>query len=184
MKERTRIKVQKKSENKVQKLGARYDGRMKSWYVPEDISISLFSEFIPLTVELVPASSWNKNVRSELKASWDDYRRQSYRNANHTCEICGTTGERMESHEIWLFNNKKKIQKLEKLICLCHKCHRTKHWGLALIKNEGDMVKKHIMKINQWKIPDVEKYIEESLQVFEQRSRIDWSLDLSSLPKL
>lgn len=137
----------------------------------------------PLTVELVPSSNWEKNVRSERKESWDKYRKESYRKANHACEICEEKNEKLECHEIWSYDIENKIQKLERLICLCHKCHRTKHWGLALISGEGDIIKKHIKKINKWKDEDVLKYIDEAFQIFDVRSSIAWELDLSVLDK-
>ena len=186
---KTRIFVPKEYEGTVSEFGAKYDGRMKSWYVPEDNIISIFNPFIPLTIELIPSSNWENNVRSEYKNEWPTIRTKTYKKANYKCEICGKTGNTskgehfVECHEIWSYDMENKIQKLERLICLCPKCHRVKHWGLALIKGEEEIVKKHIMKVNNWKEIDVKKYVNEVFIIYEERSKYDWKLDLSYLER-
>lgn len=181
MKTKTRINLPEKMSDMATEYGLVYDGRMKSWCVPENLSVSVFSRFVPLTIELVPVTSWQKNVRSELRSEWDNLRRKSYKKAGHTCEVCGATNEKLESHETWSYDPENGIQKLTGLVCLCHKCHRVKHWGLALINNEEAMVKKHILKVNNWKGRDLDKYLREVFDIFDIRSRIVWFLDLSYL---
>lgn len=187
MKIKTRINVPKEYEEAATLFGAMYDGRMKSFYVPSDTIISIFTPFIPLSVELVPSSNWSNNVRSVYKDEWDAIRRESYRLANHKCEICGENGDTskgenfVECHEIWSYSQETKIQKLEGLITLCPKCHKTKHWGLASMKGEEHIVRKHIAKINGWKDQDIDKYIDEVFTLFDIRSQIEWELDLSVL---
>jgi len=46
-----------------------------------------------LSVELVPASCWCSNVRDHVRrAQWDQLRRETYRQAQYCCEICGGRG--------------------------------------------------------------------------------------------
>lgn len=180
---KTRINVPKEYEETVKKLGAKYDGRMKSFYVPDNIMISVFNKFIPLSIELVPSSNWEKNVRSELKENWDYIRRKVYRNANYKCEICGGKGEShpVEAHEIWSYNMDTGVQKLVSIVALCPMCHKSKHIGFAMVNGQEEIVKKHIMKINNWKKEDVDKYIRETFYIFNKRSSISWKLDLGYL---
>ncbi|WCK57630.1 HNH endonuclease signature motif containing protein (plasmid) [Aneurinibacillus sp. Ricciae_BoGa-3] len=182
---KTRIRVPNEYEDLAVQYGAKYDGRMKSFYVPEDKVISIFNPFIPLTVELVPASNWEHNVRSEMKEDWDTLRRAVYRRAGYKCEICGGVGEQhpVESHEIWSYNSKTQVQRLEGLQALCVKCHKTKHWGYALTHGMEEIVREHIKKVNGWKDEDVLKYIAEAFQLFEMRSKMEWELDLSVLTR-
>ena len=43
-----------------------------------------------LTIELVPATCWQTNVRSVVKKSeWDKIRKRVYKEAGHKCEVCG-----------------------------------------------------------------------------------------------
>jgi hypothetical protein len=73
------------------------------------------------------------------------------------------------------------VQKLQGLIALCPKCHKTKHWGYALTHGMEDIVTKHIQQVNGWKPEDVKKYINEAFAIFEVRSRVNWTLDLQAL---
>ena len=89
-----------------------------------------------LLVELIPKKCWNSNVRSTLKTKqWNIIRFMSYEKARNKCEICHQTGieqgfkHNVECHEIWEYDDKKRIQKLTGLISLC--ICMTKHIGRA-----------------------------------------------------
>lgn len=178
---KTSINVPKEKEKLVLANGAIYDDKSKSFYVPKDVVISIFNEFIPLTIELVPSSNWYNNVRSEMKASWDDIRRTSYKQAGYKCEICSGVGPKhpVECHETWEFDMVNHIQKLIGLTSLCPMCHKSKHIGLAFIKGEEKEVIKHIKKVNGWTNADANKYIEEAFKIHDILSRTEWTLDLS-----
>jgi hypothetical protein len=180
---KTRLHVPPEYEELVKEWGAKYDGRMKSFYVPENQIISIFNPFIPLTVELVPSSNWEHNVRSEMKNDWLTIRRAVYRRAGYKCEVCGGVGDKhpVEAHEEWSYDLDTKVQRLEGLVALCPTCHRTKHWGFALINGFEPVVRKHIKNVNGWKDEDVDKYIEEAFSIFEHRSQTNWTLDLCYL---
>lgn len=178
---KTKISVPKKREKLALANGARYDGKYGYFYVANDLPISIFNEFIPLTIELVPSSNWYNNVRSQMKVNWDDIRRTSYRRAGYKCEICGGVGDKhpVECHEIWEFDMDSKVQKLTGLTSLCPMCHKAKHIGLAFIKGEEKEVIKHIKKVNNWANADVNKYINEAFQIHDILSKKNWILDLS-----
>lgn len=182
---KTRITVPKIYENYAIEFGAKYDGRMKGWYIPEKLPISIFNPFIPLSIELVPSSNWENNVRSELKDEWDTIKKEIYKKANYKCEICGGKGDShpVEAHEVWSYDMINHIQKLEYIIALCPDCHKAKHIGLTMINGEEEKVKKHILKINNWTKYDLDKYINEAFYLFNKRSEIKWTLDLSYVKK-
>lgn len=178
---RTRLHVPERYAAIASEWGAKYDGRMKSYIVPKDKLITVFNPFIPLTVELVPASNWEHNVRSEMKENWISIRRSVYKEAGYKCEVCGGVGGKhpVECHEIWSYDDEHHIQKLEGLIALCPACHKAKHWGYALLNGLEKVVREQIKTVNGWKDQDVDKYINEAFALFEIRSRFDWTLDLS-----
>lgn len=180
---RTRINVPCEYEKLVKEHGAKYDGRMKSFYVPEKLFVSNFNSFIPLAIELIPSTNWEKNVRSEYASEWDAIRRAVYKKSNYVCEICGGTGKEhpVEAHEVFSYDMTSKIQKLIGIRALCPLCHRSCHYGLALINKEEKQINKHIMKVNGWTEQDVSKYINEVFYIFDQRSKVSWELDLSLL---
>lgn len=139
---------------------------------------------IKLSIELVPSSSWTDNVRAIVtKKQWDHIKSQVSSKAYDLCEICGGVGPKhpVECHEIWNYDDKKLIQKLEGMIALCPDCHMVKHIGLAEIRGLRAKAVKHLMKINQITNAQAEKYIAESFKKWAERSKKKWTLDLSYL---
>lgn len=137
-----------------------------------------------LTIELVPETAWFSNVRSEVsKSTWDRIRRKCYKEAGYVCEICGGKGPKhpVECHEIWEYNDDTYKQILKGLISLCPNCHKVKHPGLAQIKGETDIVINQLMKVNNIPKTKAINYINESFNVWEERSKHEWECDISYL---
>lgn len=144
---------------------------------------------ILLTVDLVPMSSWQDNVRTrESKATWDRLRKATYRRAGYVCEVCGENGKDqgrewpVECHEIWEYNEQTRVQKLVGLIALCPACHEVKHTGRT-VKLGGQAARACVMarlvRVNGWTPQAAELHVREAFQVWERRSRQDWTLDLT-----
>lgn len=139
-----------------------------------------------LTIELVPRTSWYKNVRSNLsKAEWDRLRKIIFSRAGQRCEVCGGRGTKwpVECHEIFVYDDERYVQKLVKLMALCPACHEVKHIGLAGLRGKGDSAKAHLAKVNNWSIEDAEAYIEGCFEQWHRRSCHQWKLDLSYLER-
>jgi len=137
-----------------------------------------------LTIELVPKNNWYINVRSEVsKEEWDILRRESYREANYVCEVCGGKGEKhpVECHEVWDYQEKNHIQKLIRLISLCPLCHKVKHIGRTQVMGEYDIALKHLRKVNKMTKKEAENYIKEAFNLWGKRNNYDWKLDLTFL---
>lgn len=137
-----------------------------------------------LSIELVPQSCWFSNVRSVVsKTQWDKIRKQVATKAWDVCEICGGVGPNypVECHEIWSYDDKKQIQKLEGMIALCPDCHRVKHFGFAQIQGKGKEALQHLMKINDLTKKRAEKYVKEAFELWALRSTKKWALDISYL---
>ena len=137
-----------------------------------------------LTIELVPSSCWFSNVRAVVtRKQWDSLRSKVYSQAYHLCQICGGVGKKhpVECHEIWHYDDKNLVQKLEGMIALCPSCHMVKHIGLAQLQDRGDRALKHLMKINGLDKTLAEKYIADAFSIWAMRSGKSWKLDLSSL---
>jgi len=137
-----------------------------------------------LTVELVPATCWYSNLRSELpKERWGLLRRAVYRQASNRCEVCGGRGPRhpVECHEVWLYDDDRHVQKLERMIALCPACHECKHMGHANVTGNGARARRHLAQINGWTASQVDQYLERVFVVWQRRSQHPWRLDLSTL---
>jgi len=141
-----------------------------------------------LTIELVPSTCWFSNVRSQLPTKeWDRLRKESYAKANHKCEICNGSGleqgykHPVECHEIWSYDDEKKIQKLEGLISLCPQCHQVKHIGRTTIIGKQPEAFKQLEDVNGWNHKEVVEYVAESFLLHRWRSNFDWTLDIGIL---
>lgn len=135
-----------------------------------------------LTIELVPSTCWYSNVRTRVtKAEWDLIRGAVYQAANNTCEICGGKGTKwpVEAHEIWVFEDATKTQKLERIIALCPDCHLVKHIGRAQATGQYQKALSHLCVVNSWIKEDAEAYIQVCYEVWSRRSSSQWQLDIS-----
>lgn len=91
-----RLFVPFEDKDRAKKLGARWNQNEKFWYMPEGVTVPLFTEWLPtgrLTIELVPQSCWWSNVRSNVtQEQWDIIKRDVYRRATFHCRVCGGQG--------------------------------------------------------------------------------------------
>lgn len=137
-----------------------------------------------LTLDLIPESSFFKNVRSEVtQKQWDEIRRTVYKRAGYKCEICGGSGKKhpVECHEIFEYNQKTRVQKLSRLIALCPACHRVKHFGLWSHKGYEEEMLKHLQKVNKISAREARIIVGEAFEEWGLRSDTQWKLDLSLL---
>lgn len=137
-----------------------------------------------LTIELVPETCWFSNVRSNVKKiDWEKLKTLTFRKASYRCEICNKRGEKwpVECHEIWEYNDIHKIQTLKGLISLCPPCHQVKHIGFANVQGAGEAAALHLSQVNDWDMATTYKYIDEQFLIWQERSKHEWSLDVSWL---
>lgn len=143
-----------------------------------------------LTVEVIPKTCHYSNVRTNVKPKeWDTIRHISYEKAGNKCEICGQTGieqgykHNVECHEIWKYDDKKKVQKLIGLISLCPLCHQVKHIGRAMAMGRQNIAFAHIKMVNKWNDIQLAQHIDEAFLINKGRSQHIWTLDISLLSK-
>lgn len=134
-----------------------------------------------LSIELVPKTSWYINIRYNFdKKTWDMVRKYIYKKFNYHCAICGIK-TRLECHEIFKYDDKKLTQELTGLIAICHDCHMVKHIGLSKVKGNEEKSKKHLMLINEWSLEDATNYINECFNIYYERSKYKWDINLDFL---
>lgn len=73
------------------------------------------------------------------------------------------------------------MQVLRRLICLCTDCHTATHMGLAGLRGIADKAEAHLAEVNRWTLDQVEEHVSAAFELFAQRSRTDWRLDLRIL---
>ena len=137
---------------------------------------------IKLSIELIPATSWFDNVRSFLrKGEWDLIKTACYTRAGRRCEICGGKGPShpVECHEIWHYDEVRKVQSLQGLIALCPSCHRVKHLGntARLGKYHLDNAMRHLRRVNGWNEETADAYVRLMFAQWHERTRHSWKVD-------
>lgn len=138
---------------------------------------------LPLTIELVPQTSWYNNLRQVLsKEAWDKIRKETYAEYKYRCGICHAKG-RLNCHEIWEYDEKNHIQRLAGFIALCDLCHHVKHIGHASIlaskgKLDYERVVENFMKVNKCDRKTFEKQKQMAFDQWHKRSQEEWHVDL------
>ena len=196
------VSFAKKDEAKA--LGAKWDAMQKRWYAPFPDKQKELIEMFPrlsavalvgedrafagndLHVDLVPKSCWFNNVRTCVAESdWECLRHMIYERANNTCETCGLVcnrgvqGEWLEAHERWSYDDKSSVQRLERLVALCHSCHMATHMGFAEVKGVGDQARAHLKKVRRFTDAEVDRHIQDAFAVWKKRNQKSWTLDVS-----
>jgi len=127
---------------------------------------------LKLEIQPIPVSTWGVSLSNRLdKKEWDKLRHKTYFNADYTCEICGETQLPLHCHEIWVFDDKKRIQKLFKLECCCKTCHDVHHLGRSKMVYKPDYVKKlisHWCTINK---KSLQQFLLYEREVFRQNKK-------------
>lgn len=136
-----------------------------------------------LTVELVPRTSWGKNVRKIVSQdTWKALRISKLRESR-SCAICAS--ERFEDelhlHEVWDYDDSTKTQTLTSLILLCRFCHDAKHLGRAIKVGDGEEAMAHFCQVNGWPSDKAKSYFLSQLNTWRERSEHEWELDVSYL---
>jgi len=139
-----------------------------------------------LTIELIPKSTWAKNIRSLMpKDVWDVLRKAAYKKAHYKCEICSGRGSQwpVECHERWEFDRSSRIQKLGGLIALCPDCHAVKHWGYSQMKGKEAECRDHLAFVNNWTKDQIDAHVDEVFVQWKALSRIQWDIDLTAMTR-
>ncbi|GAA1040882.1 hypothetical protein GCM10009557_63310 [Virgisporangium ochraceum] len=186
------------------RAGARWDPAAKRWYAPRSGIAALdpwaampdVPDLLPgedrslgagLFVDLVPRSCWFTNVRSCVDhRDWERLRRMITRRAGHRCEVCGAAGNPaakrwLEAHERWTYDDRTRVQRLGRLICLCSACHTVTHFGLAQVRGREREAYAHLMAVTGMTEARAREHVEVAFEVWFRLSQLQWTLDLSIL---
>ncbi len=138
-----------------------------------------------LTIELVPSSAWQNNLRHVLpKKMWDDIRKKVYMKNDGKCTICEKTAKKLHAHEVWEYDDENHLQILKDIIPVCTMCHLVKHPGFASINEARGgapmiAVIAHFCRVNKVDREVFQKHYEEELEKYEERSRHEWTMDVT-----
>jgi hypothetical protein len=133
---------------------------------------------LKLTIDLVPQTQWNKNLRGQVRGSvWDKLRKETYAQAGFKCQICNAEG-RLNCHEMWEYDEKNLVQHLVGFHAVCSMCHHVTHYGMStILANRGhldiDDVVKHFMRVNDVSREAFIEHLSEATEIWRRRSRFN-----------
>lgn len=173
-------------------VGAQYD-REFGFYVYSDCYLDHVWQWLPwrwrddkqpcLVPEMLPVATWQTNLRTAVSSErWNALRKYCYQAAGHRCEICGERGNpHIECHEVWSFDDTRHIQKLERLLATCPKCHKGHHLGQAKRLGLYEDVLQQLQLVNGWSWEQVREEIAKAEALWRRRTKHAWTVDLSWL---
>ncbi len=144
---------------------------------------------LKLTAELVPSSTWYRNLRTAVpRGTWDVIRRSIYRAHDYRCGICGAK-TRLNCHEVWAYDDESQVQRLSGFVALCDWCHHVKHLVHAAgLTSEGkinyERVIAHLMRVNGCDRETFEEHRERALEAYRRRSAEEWRVDFGAYERL
>lgn len=129
---------------------------------------------LKLEIQPIPISSWGISLASRLpQKEWDEIRHENYRDADYTCVICGATNRTLNCHEVWKFDDRRRIQRLVELECCCNLCHDVHHFGRSKetkSKAYVDRLIGHWCKVNKKTRRDFALYLREIFEINKKRA--------------
>lgn len=141
-----------------------------------------------LFIDLIPKTSWFKNVRKCLTiSSWNKLRNYVYDRVDKICECCNkdmsNESQSLEAHERWEYNAKTNIQKLVRIIALCKICHLSTHIGYAGIIGKKQMAMDHLKKTRGFTDEELKIHRKEAFVLWRERNNVKWKIDISLMTK-
>ena len=139
-------------------------------------------------ISLIPSTSWYKSLANLLpKDVWRRIRNRELKRVGFKCELCGKKQSYgLNCHEVWEFDDIRKIQKLVGYRILCRPCHLLHHLGFAHVKGKFDEVKSHAINVLKIDPEEFEEFVVHVFEEWEERSAYKWKIDISferELPK-
>lgn len=152
----------------------------------EKNKIQILLPQIRLKIQMIPVTSFYKNVRSNIaQTEWDRIRRDIYKQSNYECDICKGKGDEhpVECHELWDYDSKTRVQKLVGFQSICPSCHEVIHIGRTstLGTTKKEKAYEHFKTINNLNDEDAKLIANYFKDEWITRCGVKWSLNLDYL---
>lgn len=117
---------------------------------------------------------------------WERLCKKTVSNAKGLCEVCRIQSEApLKCSAQWKFVDETKVQKLAGLVALCPTCYAveqvTDDLKLLGVQEEVLKVLTHLSQVNGWPQQQAKEHLIQALQKHKERSKYNWTLDLSWL---
>jgi len=137
----------------------------------------------PLIPELVPGPLWGRSAHKMLgsKAVWKKHiRGDTLADSNNCCSVCKSSGGRMTCHERWGYDDKRSIATLVSFEIHCSNCDLVAHAGRAFKLGYGEIVISHLCAMNRWDIEHAAAIVRKAMNVWIERSKKNWRIEVAS----
>lgn len=141
-----------------------------------------------LNIEVIPQSTWGKNLRSMMSQyQWKKLSKSVRELADGKCDICceDTEFSKLDAHEVWEWDFDTESQILTDVIAVCKPCHATIHLGRSEQLGFGKDAANQFMKVNE--VGETEFSIArlESINGLHDKNSIkEWKINIDYLDKL
>jgi hypothetical protein len=153
--------------------------------IPYDHSSTVTTTTTLLTIEMIPRPLHGKSLSCLLKRSlWDVIGRSVCARAEGRCEVCGEESTRLDCHEVWSYDDERRVARLVGLKAICSACHLSTHMGRATSIGRQDKAIAHLMDVNGWTWQQARPYVGRAMHEWAMRSKNAWVLDVSDLPSI
>jgi hypothetical protein len=139
------------------------------------------NEKIKLCPQLVPAPLWGVSAYRLLKngTKWKSIRSDRIAAAQERCEVCGNKpsplhGNPLTCHEVWDYDDKKKIATLVGLRVHCSDCDAAVHIGRTAQYGGAEAAVAQIAKVNKVSKEDAVGMVVEAMSLWKARSAKKW----------
>jgi len=186
-----------------QKLGAEYDDEHRSWFAPDNSFAELLKTFPAakqlalagedrsfgkglLLITATPATCLDTGVRDLLPSGdWEDLRRLVTSRTGRKCEECDASipaGAKVHIIERWSYDDTKHTRKLLRFEVACEKCYRVSQ--LMKPRDGESYLQARSYLVSSRGLSDeaaLDKALVETFTQWVERSRVEWTDDLSVL---
>jgi len=125
-----------------------------------------------LNIDLVPTQLMYKNLRTILGNKWTALSKEIRKEANGICQTCGRKSDKLEAHELWIYDDEKMTQTLSEIRAVCFSCHCCYHLGHSIVakKMEPSYLMQCIAIVNECTLEEAWKIFEKAFEVWKTRS--------------
>lgn len=130
---------------------------------------------LKLWPQLVPKPLWRLSCANLLPwQEWNLIRQDALTLANSRCEVCGAPGR--VCHEVWAYDDDKKIATLTRFEIHCDDCDAATHMGRALKHRYIHVAVKQLCLVNGMKKEAVRELFAAHMATHKERSRHQWKI--------
>jgi len=149
----------------------------------DEIAVKTAIAGAKLTIDIVPDTCVITRVRDHLlPAEWQAIAKAYVDHSNSICQICGSEIAN-DCQEVWQFNDETIMLTLTGFQTVCSGCFRVRYVERSSAPGEVQFAVFYLARINGWSEELSRFYINVCFRVWDKRSEMDWSMDLSFIKR-